>query len=157
MNNFLLANNTPLSASKDAVHAIILNNKEEYLMQLRDNKKEIFYPLHWGAFGGSIESYENEKKALQREINEELSIKININEFNYFTSFTFDLSFKKLDKVKVSYYILRVNDNTISNIELSEGIEYKFMSAKEFLTKKFIVPLDSFAIWLHYSQEREFY
>jgi 8-oxo-dGTP pyrophosphatase MutT (NUDIX family) len=157
VNNFLEANDIPLSASQDAVHAIILNNKNEYLFQLRDNKKEIFYPLHWGVFGGGLKNFEDERIGLQREIFEELSINLKINEIEYFTNFTFDLSFKNLSKVKVSYFTVFFKDVNIDNIKLSEGIEFKFLPAKKFLTKKFIVPLDAFAVWLHYSKNRIFF
>tara|TARA_B110000240_G_C13181641_1_gene318013 strand:+ start:96 stop:569 length:474 start_codon:yes stop_codon:yes gene_type:complete len=157
VNNFLEVNDIPLSASQDAVHAIILNDKNEYLFQLRDNKKEIFYPLHWGVFGGGLNISEDEKIGLQREILEELSINLNINEIKYFTNFVFDLSFKKLSKVRVSYFTVLLKDVAISKIKLREGIEFKFLTAKEFLSKKFIVPLDAFAIWLHYSKNRNFF
>ena len=43
-NNFINSNDTDLAASHDAVHAIILNDNNQYLVQLRDNKKEIFHP-----------------------------------------------------------------------------------------------------------------
>lgn len=157
MNNFLFQNNVPLSVSKDAVHAIIINEKNEYLFQLRDDKKNIFYPLHWGVFGGGIENEETEISALVREINEELTIDINKNELKYFTSFTFDLSFKNLNQVKVSYYLLYLDKKNIDNIVLAEGIDCKFISSNDFLSKKFIVPLDAFAIWLHHSKKRKFY
>ena len=157
MNKFFFENDVALSATKDAVHAIIINEKNEYLFQLRDNKKNIFYPLHWGVFGGGIEKEENEISALSREISEELTINIKEKDLKYFTSFTFDLSFKNLNKVKVSYYVLYLDKKKIESIILNEGIECKFISSEEFLSKNFIVPLDAFAIWLHHSKKREFY
>ena len=40
-----------------AVKAIILVNKN-YLLQLRDKKKNISFPNHWGLFGGRIDKKE---------------------------------------------------------------------------------------------------
>tara|TARA_B100001996_G_scaffold365278_1_gene335031 strand:+ start:36 stop:416 length:381 start_codon:yes stop_codon:yes gene_type:complete len=55
---------------------IFVNNK--YLLQLRDNKKNILYPNHWALFGGRFKKNENAKKCLIREIQEELLVKIKI-------------------------------------------------------------------------------
>ncbi len=53
-------------------------------------------------------------------------------------------------------YSILIKKN-IESIMLTEGIECKFISSVEFLSKKFIVPLDAFAIWLHHSKKRKFY
>ena len=37
-------------------------------MQLRDQKPNIFYPGHWGLFGGAIEENEDPTVALKREL-----------------------------------------------------------------------------------------
>ena len=47
----------------------VITFERKYLLQLRDLKKNIFYPGFWGLFGGRIENNEN-KKALVREIKE---------------------------------------------------------------------------------------
>src|SRR5262244_3716729 len=39
---------------EDAVAAIITVEDGRYLMQLRDDKPRIFYPGHWGCFGGAV-------------------------------------------------------------------------------------------------------
>ena len=145
-----------LVASKNAVHAIIYDENNNYLFQLRDDKRNIFYPLHWGVFGGGIESNETEKNCLKREINEELSISIEEKELFYFTKFTFDLSFKKLNKIFVSYFEYKINKEMIKNIRLNEGIKYKFLQASDFLNMSKLVPLDAFAIWLHSTKNEKF-
>ncbi len=145
-----------LVASKNAVHAIIYDENNNYLFQLRDDKRNIFYPLHWGVFGGGIESNETEQNCLRREINEELSISIEEKELSYFTKFTFDLSFKKLNKIFVSYFEYKINKEMIKNIKLNEGIKYKFLQASDFLNMSKLVPLDAFAIWLHSTKNEKF-
>ncbi len=50
----------------------IIHQKEEFLLQLRDNRPEIAYPNCWSFFGGEIEPGETPWQALKREIEEEL-------------------------------------------------------------------------------------
>ncbi len=44
---------------RDAAAAIIFLDDGRYLMQHRDDKPGIFYPDHWGLFGGAIEPGED--------------------------------------------------------------------------------------------------
>ena len=54
--------------------SICFNKK--YLLQLRDNKKNIFFPGYWGLFGGRIDKNELQFKAVKREIKEETNLKV---------------------------------------------------------------------------------
>ena len=38
-----------------AVAAMVVLEDGRYLMQLRDNKPDIYYPGHWDFFGGAVE------------------------------------------------------------------------------------------------------
>ena len=53
--------------------AIIFKNSK-YLIQLRDNKRNIFFPNHWAFFGGRFKKNETPESCLLREIKEELLI-----------------------------------------------------------------------------------
>ena len=55
-----------------ASKAIIFSNNK-YLLQLRDNKKNILYPNHWALFGGRFKKNESAEECLIREIREEAS------------------------------------------------------------------------------------
>ena len=57
---------------QNAVAAIIMNNKGDYLMQLRDNNPRVLFPGHWSFFGGAIEKNETQIAALRRELREEI-------------------------------------------------------------------------------------
>ena len=57
--------------------AIILN-KNKYLLQLRDNKKNINSPNHWCFFGGSSNKGETAEECIKRELQEELLINCKI-------------------------------------------------------------------------------
>ena len=72
--NFL-ADRHPLRG-EDAVAAIITVEDGRYLMQLRDDIPRIFYPGHWGCFGGAVGSGEDGLVALQRELAEELEMPV---------------------------------------------------------------------------------
>ena len=47
-----------------------------YLMQLRDERTDIWYPGCWGCFGGSLEAGEDSLAGLRRELREELELQI---------------------------------------------------------------------------------
>lgn len=146
MDSFITKKNHNLDF-KNASAAIILNDKNEYLVQLRDNKEEIFYPNHWGLFGGAAEKNEKPIKTISREIAEEISIEI--NDFKYFTSFKFDLNFINKTQIERTYYAVKISSNHEKLIRLNEGKKYKFFNSKDILGLKNIVPYDSFAIWMH--------
>lgn len=86
---FLLQNISNLKFG-DAVAAIITVDDGRYLVQLRDDKAGIFYPNHWGLFGGAVESGENPIDALRRELREELDL--SPSSIRYFTRLDFDFT-----------------------------------------------------------------
>ena len=59
---------------QDAVAGIIVNQHDRILLQLRDDNPGIFFPNHWGLFGGALERRESLKEAIVRELREELTI-----------------------------------------------------------------------------------
>ena len=52
----------------------IIVNENNYLLQLRDDKRDIYFPNFWGIFGGRVENNESYKKAIEREISEETNL-----------------------------------------------------------------------------------
>ena len=104
MDSFYPLNEGPL-IPKNAVAALIKVDNESYLCQQRDNKSGLFYPNHWGLFGGAVESNENALKAIKRELYEELGI--DIESASYFTEFTFDFTYMNLGKVWRKYVHFR--------------------------------------------------
>lgn len=61
-----------MSVERVHVAIAILYQQDHFLMQLRDNIPGIFYPGHWGLFGGHVEPGETPDVAIERELLEEI-------------------------------------------------------------------------------------
>jgi len=149
--NTFLTDQTPLQAA-DAVCALLLHDDGRYLVQHRDDMKGIWYPDHWGLFGGGVESGEDPETALHRELQEELQIAPRSQE--QVSRFDFDLSYFGLGRFYRITYLVPINDADVSRIVLGEGQAYGLYEGGELLQKHPVVPYDSFALWLHYSKRR---
>ena len=137
----------------NAAVAIIVLDDGRYLCQLRSQIPGIFYPDHWGLFGGAVNPGETPEDGLKRELKEELALDLNCAE--YFTEFTFDFSFRGLGKVWRRFYIIHMNSDKLGLLRLGEGREFRAFSAREFMMQLRIVPYDAFAIWLHATQHSD--
>lgn len=139
-----------LLAPGDAAAAILIVEDGRYVCQLRSQRSGIFYPDHWGLFGGAVESGEDPVAGLRRELMEELSL--TIAEPSYFTEFTFDFSFRGLGQVLRRYYTVGISDAEMKRTKLGEGRKIRALTGTELLRKRRVVPYDAFAIWLHFTQ-----
>ena len=129
--------------------AIIAFNKK-YLLQLRDNKKNIFFPGYWGLFGGRIDKNELQNKAVKREIKEETNLNVKVVR----KIFTVDFSMIGLKKERnIIYYDCKVLNN--KKIILNEAQKYNFFSFNQ-IKKLKIVPMDFVAINCHYHRNKNF-
>ena len=65
--------------TKDINHTVkaVIYSKDKILLQLRDQKPNIFYPGVWGLFGGGMDDGEKPIDALKRELLEEIGFEIN--------------------------------------------------------------------------------
>jgi 8-oxo-dGTP pyrophosphatase MutT (NUDIX family) len=134
-------------APADAVAAIIVLDDRQYLMQLRDRKRGIFYPDHWGLFGGAVDPGEDRVTALRRELMEELQL--SVEKVEYFTGFDFDFSFAGHGKKFRTFYEVPMKATDLHHLVLNEGAGMKAFAAAEILMEPRVVPYDAFAIWLH--------
>ena len=121
---------------------IFVNGK--YLVQLRDNKKNIFFPGFWGVFGGLVEKGEKLSQALVREIKEETNLTVKVTKMIISNGFKV-LSFEK-KRQRVFYECKIVGKK---KIVLREGKKHRFISYNELKTLN-VVPLDFAAINYHY-------
>jgi 8-oxo-dGTP pyrophosphatase MutT (NUDIX family) len=136
----------------DAVVGLIVIDGTRYLMQLRSQKSGIFYPGHWGLFGGAVDSGEHADAALVRELREELGI--DVADAKYFTEFNFDFGFCGRGQVWRRYYRIAVMASEVEKMILGEGSEMRAFTANEILGLPRLVPYDAFAIWLDATQRQ---
>jgi 8-oxo-dGTP pyrophosphatase MutT (NUDIX family) len=131
----------------DASVALILLDDSRYLMQLRDQKPGIFYPGHWGCFGGGMEAGETPEAALRRELFEELGYRAGA--ISYFTRFSFDFTCCGARPVERHYYEVKIAASDVKAMRLGEGSAMRAFDGAELLANERVTPYDALAIWMH--------
>jgi 8-oxo-dGTP pyrophosphatase MutT (NUDIX family) len=131
----------------DAVAALLVHEDGRYIMQLRDQKEGIFYPGHWGCFGGAVEQGEDTLHAMRRELKEELEFEP--TSLRRFTRFDFDFAPLGHPKVYRLYYEIVVSDVAFKRLVLHEGAAVRAFDGKDLLSKERVTPYDAFAVWMH--------
>src|SRR5262245_30846903 len=107
MTEFFLGGEGRLQPADAAVALIVVGDDDErYLMQLRDDKPGIFYPGHWGVFGGAVDHGESPERTLRRELREELGL--SAATLRYYTEFSFDFGFGGFGRFTRSYFEVQV-------------------------------------------------
>ena len=132
--------------------AIIILYKKHYALQLRDVKKNIFFPGLLGLFGGGIEKGETALMAIKREVQEELNIDIKSPELFLKTNI-YSKKFKNPFRER-SYYTYKINKRIKDQIKLNEGKAILFKNFKDIDGKKF-APWDYQAIQFHQCIEKK--
>tara|TARA_B100000161_G_scaffold196318_1_gene142830 strand:- start:910 stop:1359 length:450 start_codon:yes stop_codon:yes gene_type:complete len=134
--------------------AIIIHHKNKILLNLRSNKKNIFYPNYWGLLGGAKEKRENLRLTAIREFEEETSKKIIKKNLFFFNKINFSFPNKPNKIILRYYYTYKIQDLKIfkKNFVLTEGLTYKFFNYSEIKNIKNIVPYDKLAIDMFYSK-----
>ncbi len=146
-----LTSTSPLSAA-DAVAALLVLDDGRYLVQLRDQKPDIFYPGHWGLFGGAVDPGESPHDALRRELREELGLAA--RSLQFFTRLDFDLTPIGDKMVYRIIFEVPLLSREVAGLILGEGSAMRAMTAAELLIGQRIVPYDAFVIWLHCHRAR---
>ena len=132
----------------NAAVALIVDEMGRYLMQLRDAKPTIFFPDHWGCFGGAVEPGETDECCLARELDEELGLDLRLCAARHFTTFTFDFSFAGGSVIHRAFFEVKADSASLANVTLREGREMRLFPGPELLAMQ-VVPYDRFAIWMH--------
>jgi 8-oxo-dGTP pyrophosphatase MutT (NUDIX family) len=132
----------------DAVVAIIIDELGRYLVQLRDAKPTIFFPDHWGCFGGAIEPGETDRECLARELKEEIELDISALPVRQFTTFSFDFGFAGGSVIRRTFYEVRATAASLGNLTLHEGRSMELFPGPQLLAMQ-VVPYDRFALWMH--------
>lgn len=138
--------------SGDAAAAIIVTDDGRYLLQLRDDIAGIFYPGHWGCFGGAISGNETPLEALRRELAEELEFAAPAGV--EFVRFDFDLTRLAQGRKVRAYFEFHVEAQLVARFVLHEGADMRLFHADELFALANLTPYDSFALWLHFARAR---
>lgn len=147
----LVGTRVPLRAS-DAVAALLILDDGRYVMQLRDTLPGIFFPDHWGCFGGAVGDGEAPLAALQRELQEELEY--TPGAAKEFARFDFDFSWVGQPRVYRIYYEIHVCAAALRRFVLHEGAAFEAIGGRDLLTRRKLAPYDAYALWMHMSQQR---
>jgi 8-oxo-dGTP pyrophosphatase MutT (NUDIX family) len=138
----------------DAVAAVILVPGRGYLLQRRDDRPDIFFPGHWGLFGGAIEPGESEEAALIRELAEEIGLALAPDAARYFTRVDFDWNRPGCGRTTRAFFEVILAAETVALLTLHEGAEMRVIPPEAIETLAPVTPYDAFALWLHINRER---
>jgi 8-oxo-dGTP pyrophosphatase MutT (NUDIX family) len=148
--NFL-ASGAPLKIGH-AVAALLVLGDGRYIMQLRDDIPNIWYPGHWGLFGGGIDEGEDDIGALRRELREELEL--DFEEARLFAVLNYDLQPIGLDCYFRRYFEIGVTAAAWERTVLHEGSAVRALTGDEALSLPRLSPYDGFALFLHHHRAR---
>jgi len=144
---------TPLRPGNAEAAIIVVRGR--YLLQLRDMKRGIFFPGHWGCFGGGVERGESPDEALLRELDEELGLRPARADVVLFTRFEFGLGFNGLAPVWRSFYELELAEDDAARLDFAEGSGMRLCPREAILAATIpLTPYDAFALWLHINRRR---
>ena len=114
---------------------IFVNQQNQVLLLLRDDKPDIPFPNHWDVLGGHVEENETPAECIVREMMEELS-------FNIESPTLFKIYHQE---EKIEYTFWQQEDFDIDAITLNEGQRLQWFSREEIEA----MPADAIAYEFH--------
>jgi mutator protein MutT len=134
------------------VAAILVDARGRYLLQRRDDIPGIWFPGHWGFFGGTIEPGEAPIQAVVRELQEEIGIELPADRFATFMRVEFDL--EGIGPRARYFFTARLTDAELPRLVLGEGAEMRWVDGAEALASLPITSYDSVGLFLHHARAR---
>lgn len=137
-------------AATFGVGAILRVEPAHVLMQLRDADKPIWFPDHWGLFGGALEGTESPAEAVAREIAEEIGL--TGLTFHYLTQVAFDVRPWSGGVRGRSIFVADIDDAQAeaARNRLNEGADCRPLPLGDLLSGAYrVTPYDLFALQLY--------
>ncbi|MBU0991063.1 MAG: NUDIX hydrolase [Proteobacteria bacterium] len=100
---------------------IFINDRNQVLLFLRDDKPEIPYPNMWDVPGGHVEKDETPRECIIREMKEEIDIEL--KQFQFFKSYDFP------DREEHMFW--KKENLSINTIHLTEGQCMKWFTRQD--------------------------
>jgi len=129
------------------VVAILATPDNRYLMQKRDNIPGIFFPDHWGGFGGGVEPGETVHQAITRELEEELEF--TPRNAKPFTELAMPMDALAVPFMVKVFFEIAITEQDISQMVQREGAGKKLFMIDDLLKETKIVPWDIWGMMLH--------
>lgn len=154
MESRLFADDPSRLVFADAVAAILLDPAGRYLLQHRDDKPGIWFPDHWGLFGGALEGGEEPRAALARELGEELGLRVEPGRAKFFMRQAFDLGGVGLGLRWRHVFELAIAADEAAALTLREGRAMAWHAGGDALAGLRLTPYDGFPLFLHHARAR---
>ena len=129
---------------RDASACLIITHNDNYILQLRDNSTDIFFPNRLGLFGGAIEVSETPLQAVVREVHEELSTFFPAE--RYKSCGQINLICDGLELTRY-FFILRVSPLERKSFVLTEGQRLEELSGEQLLKRR-LTPYDEYFLYM---------
>ncbi len=111
-------------AVPETVGLLLVNSKNEILLQLRDDKPDIYQPNVWGIPSGGMEKGETPEEAVLRETGEELDFRP--SNLKLYRTFTFW-------NLVAHVFVSHINFPDTTHFSLHEGQKIQFFPKEEIL------------------------
>jgi len=135
-----------------ACAAIVLDAAGRYLLQRRDDIPGIWFPGHWGFFGGAVEPGESALEATLRELVEEIGLVLAPERLSLFLRLDFDLD--GLGLRERHFFVATLAPTELPLLKLGEGAEMRWFAGAEALATLPITSYDSLGLFLHHARAR---
>jgi 8-oxo-dGTP pyrophosphatase MutT (NUDIX family) len=132
------------------VAALLVTPDSKYLMQLRDDLKNVMMRNHWGLFGGWRKENESADHAMKRELAEELNFIP--SEISWFTETAYLVPGSSLPPLHKTFFEVKISYSDIEGMCQREGAGKSLYTATEIRAIENLIPWDGLAVVCHDQQ-----